>query len=100
MTEFIFLSDFIAHMNEIGTKIPCREMTMKEILYILNTSENKRRILKYKRKYTRFIIFPSYIDTCRVVNLATMSLKRRRAQRFLCVTDLLVEEFHGGFKQF
>jgi len=39
LTDFLFLSDFIAHINEIRTKIPCREMTTKEILYILNTSE-------------------------------------------------------------
>jgi hypothetical protein len=58
LTDFIFLSDFVAHINEISKKIPCREMSMKEILYILNTSENKRPILKYKRKSHKIYYFP------------------------------------------
>jgi len=58
LTDFIFLSDFIVHINEINKMIPCRQMTMKEILYILNASENKRRILKYKRKSHKIYYFP------------------------------------------
>jgi len=70
-------------------------MTIKEILYILN-NENTRRILKYKRKYIRFIIFPSYVDS----EFGNYVVEKTKRAKVLCVTDLLVGEFHGGFKQF
>jgi hypothetical protein len=70
-------------------KIPFREMTMNEILYILNSSENKRLILKYKRISHNIYYFPFiqwYLQSSEFGNYVVE--KTKPAKVFMCTWSL------------